>query len=57
MIYTAEVSYATFSLHTHNYSEELRLNNFLTASAAPGTEVRTREQRTADLGAIYGKRY
>jgi hypothetical protein len=29
MIYTAEVSYATFSLHTHNYSEELRLNNFL----------------------------
>lgn len=29
MIYTAEVSYATFSLHTNNYSEELRLNNFL----------------------------
>jgi hypothetical protein len=29
MIYTAEVSYATFRLHTHNYSEELRLNNFL----------------------------
>jgi hypothetical protein len=29
MIYTAEVSYATFTLHTHNYSEELRLNNFL----------------------------
>jgi hypothetical protein len=29
MIYTAEVSYATFTLRTHNFSEELRLNNFL----------------------------
>jgi len=29
MIYTAEVSYATFTLRTHNYSEELRLNDFL----------------------------
>ena len=29
MIYTAEVSYATFTLHTRNYSEELRLNDFL----------------------------
>jgi hypothetical protein len=29
MIYTAEVSYATFTLRIHNFSEELRLNNFL----------------------------
>jgi hypothetical protein len=29
MIYTAEVSYATFTLRTHNFSEELRLNNFM----------------------------
>jgi hypothetical protein len=29
MIYTAEVSYATFTLRTHNFSEELRLNDFL----------------------------
>jgi hypothetical protein len=29
MIYTAEVSYATFTLRAHNYSEELRLNDFL----------------------------